>query len=253
MTGAPNPQSRDESASGSQRLLAWTSAALLHALLLIAILGMGAKGLPKGAQIALGEGEATEVTLSGWEGLRGRGSAPSASVETAEQRLDRVVDRLRLANSDLFAVEKPSMPKPQGLSALFDPVRGAGAGKSGEGNSKGGSTPEGGSAHAERNASRIGEAGAEGGSVAALWRHVEVCWKRLPQTSAVPVTLEVSLTADGRLAKPPRILRPDVRAPSEERLVSEARALEAISACLPYADTQGRGTIQRLVFPGRRS
>lgn len=253
MTTGPS-YSRSGAASGRQRLMAWTGAALLHGLMLLTVLGMGAAGLPVGGQIALREGEATEVTLSGWEGVLGRGAAKPEPVETAEQRLDRIVDRLRVANSDLFAVEKPTVPRAQGgLSSLFAPVKGSGAGAAGQGNSNGGIAPESGSASAQRASARVGEAGAKGGSLGTLWRQIEVCWKRLPQTSAVPVTLEISLTADGRLAKPPRILRPDPRAPSEERLVSEARALEAISACLPYADTQGLGQVQKVVFPGRRS
>lgn len=84
------------------------------------------------------------------------------------------------------------------------------------------------------------KAGSDAGSDASagdLMGQVRPCWSRLPDRSLVPVTLAVTLDAQGRLATPPRIIRPSTTPPDQRRLIAEARALTAIAACLPY---QGR-------------
>lgn len=76
----------------------------------------------------------------------------------------------------------------------------------------------------------------------ALWGEIEPCWRRLPGVSAVPVTLEITLDASGRIARPPRIDRPTKSRPDEQRLLSEARALAALAACVPYRAVETLGT-----------
>lgn len=64
--------------------------------------------------------------------------------------------------------------------------------------------------------------------------------------------MPVTLDGQGGLAGPPCILRPDGGRPSEQWLLAEARALEAIRACLPYrtAGLSGLGRRYRVGFGG---
>ncbi len=56
----------------------------------------------------------------------------------------------------------------------------------------------------------------------------------------MPVTLEIALDARGMIASPPKIVRHG-GIPDERRLISEARALAAITACVPYQAAAGSG------------
>jgi hypothetical protein len=80
-----------------------------------------------------------------------------------------------------------------------------------------------------------GAGSAADSSSGSLWGQVKPCWSRLPDRSTVPVTLEVILNDEGRLALPPRIIRPSNAAPDQQRLIAEARALTAIASCVPYS------------------
>jgi hypothetical protein len=71
-------------------------------------------------------------------------------------------------------------------------------------------------------------------SAGKLWGAIEPCWRAVPQVSRVPVTLIIMLDEGGRVSAPPLIVRPDMSQPDETRLISEARALAAVSACVPY-------------------
>jgi hypothetical protein len=71
-------------------------------------------------------------------------------------------------------------------------------------------------------------------SAGELWGQIAPCWAHMPQVSTVPVTLEMTINDEGQIAVPPKIIRPDATAANEGRLVSEARALGAVSACVPY-------------------
>lgn len=82
-----------------------------------------------------------------------------------------------------------------------------------------------------------------------LWGFLEPCWKKLPGRSLVPVTLEVTLNAQGTISVPPRIVRPDGAPITDARLISEARALAALGACLPYKGKGlGAATFERVDF-----
>jgi len=83
-----------------------------------------------------------------------------------------------------------------------------------------------------------------------LWGRVEPCWRDLSANAHVAVILEVEFDRRGRLAKPPRILRPVSAPVTEDRLRAEGRALAALAACLPQADFPLAGTVQRLEFGG---
>ena len=48
------------------------------------------------------------------------------------------------------------------------------------------------------------------------------------------ITLIVTLDAHGRMTNAPKIIRPSSGLPAERRLISESRALAAVTACGPY-------------------
>ena len=62
----------------------------------------------------------------------------------------------------------------------------------------------------------------------------------MPAVSSDPVTLEVTIDSHGGVAVPPRILRGSGTR-DERQLISEARALAAISACVPYRGESSAG------------
>ena len=89
-------------------------------------------------------------------------------------------------------------------------------------------------------------------STGALWGRIEPCWRKSAGAAPVPVTLEVAIDARGQLSKPPRILRGENARLDELRLASEARALAALSACLPRGDLRFAGAVYRLEFQPTR-
>jgi hypothetical protein len=90
------------------------------------------------------------------------------------------------------------------------------------------------------------------GSPAALWGLVEPCWRSLSLGSPRPVTLSVTLDMQGRIAKPPQILRTG-STPDEPQLRSEALALQGLAACMPRNGSQFGGKTYRLKFSAATS
>lgn len=237
--------------SRRDRVLALVLGVSLHSIILAAILLTGSAALLRGAQMRLGDGEAVEVTLSGWEGAAARARHGADAPPTPQSQLDKLLDRLRAANSPLYVTEQDRPPPGGSLASLFDPPSAlAGKGTVGAGKDAAGRQQDGGVRASTALSSLVGDGASGDSGGGGLWRQIEPCWSRLPLRSAVPVTLEVSLNGAGRLAKPPRILRPSVGRPDEQRLVAEARALQAISACLPYGGAEGLGRTQTVSFPG---
>jgi hypothetical protein len=81
-----------------------------------------------------------------------------------------------------------------------------------------------------------------------LWGRIEPCWRNLATPGERPVTLEVSLNAAGTISRPPQVIRaPDAKL-DEPRLRSEARALQALTGCLPRGDLRFARQVFRLEF-----
>jgi len=83
-----------------------------------------------------------------------------------------------------------------------------------------------------------------------LWGQIEPCWRNSGARVAVPVSLEVTLDTEGRLAKPPLILRSG-SSTDETRLTAEATALQVLGRCLPRGDLRFGGRAYRLDFLSR--
>jgi hypothetical protein len=181
---------------------------------------------------------AITVSLAGIAGSRQASTTPNPD------QLKLLYRKALASQSELYATDaKPTAHSD--LSKLFDAIEREHGGRDKQAGTNGQSTSgkaTGGGQQGRQNAATPdvsrsntkanGSGSAE--SSGALWGQVEPCWRRMPNQSTVPVRLEVQLDENGMIAKPPKIIRPDTSVPDERRLIAEARALAAISACLPY-------------------
>lgn len=81
-----------------------------------------------------------------------------------------------------------------------------------------------------------------------LWKAIEPCWKRVADRNTESVTLSVSFSPLGNLAKPPVIVRAAGVQSSEQRLRSESEAISALAQCGPYIMAFGQDDV-RVEFP----
>lgn len=219
---------------------ALTASAALHLLFAVSIFA-SAPGVVSGGALDAHVGDAIDVSLAGFEG--GQQAAPATAAPT---ELDQIFQRVRNAQSDLYSAEKPA-EKHNDLAELFHQIEqahqaasergeagGDGKGRTGAGRDQSGAAQNGGGSKASR-------AGAQTADLSAgdLWGQIEPCWRALPKTSTVPVTLEIELNDAGRLARPPVLIRPAAAALNDPRLLSEARALAAVAACAPLRTPMG--------------
>jgi hypothetical protein len=222
-----------------RRTLAASISVIVHLLIVVffmtSLKGHGAP--PAGANGD--DADAIIVTLAGRTGAPPTRSAPTPS------QLDVLFRKIRSEQSPLVVASKAD-PSPAALSKLFDviddqkPAKDApvGTGKSALDQGGQGSTANGPKTANEKVARGqthpTGGTGGSGSSAGGLWGQIKPCWDRLPNVSSVPVSLEIVLSDRGQIAVPPKIIRPDSGAPDERRLISEARALAAVTACMPY-------------------
>lgn len=217
-----------------RRTIAVTGAVGLHLLLLLAMFASASGVVSRGGEEARDQGDAVLVSLSGWEGAPAGGRASASPAAKDADSLAKMIERLRLEQSDLTASKEQSARPPGDLNKLFSAIgEVAGTGRKGQGRDAAGGAPDRGRQQQTASASAAGDP-SDDVSSGDLWGQVEPCWKRLPQRSMTPVSLEVVLNDRGGLAIPPKIIRAPGAAPDETRLVAEARALTAIAACLPY-------------------
>jgi len=210
---------------------AWSGALALHGLFAIFLFGTLSGGGIRGVRDPFGEGEALEVTLSGFEGVRGASSstpqpAASAPLEALAQRLQ--------ARSPVPTLPYAAEAGRSGdVASLFDGDKaGWGRGEQGAGADAAGSAASGGRETRTAQSSLRGDRGAAASSGDFVGQ-VEACWRSLPLRSSTLVALEVVINEKGRLAAKPTILRPAGARLDEARLTAEATALRAIQTCLP--------------------
>lgn len=77
-----------------------------------------------------------------------------------------------------------------------------------------------------------------------LWKAIAPCWNRIADKNTLPVTLEVSFSPIGNLAKPPVIRRNSSVRISDQMLRSETQAISALAQCGPYLMVFGRDNVQ---------
>jgi len=220
-----------------RRTIAVAASVTVHLALGLLVLGSASGALVTGGAGGSPEESAITVSLSGIVGSRQASASPDA------ERLKILYAKALQAQSDVD-VTPDKTSQSQNLAKLFDNIERDHAaqdsqngtnGKSDKGAQTGGGLQgkNSNNAVASRSAATAvgpGMAASSGG----LWGQIEPCWQQMPNRSAVPVTLQIKLDDTGRIARPPVVIRPDTTHPDQRRLIAEARALAAISACLPY-------------------
>lgn len=233
------------------RIVAVVSSLAFHALVFIL-----AFGTLKGAVVTGGGGGAPDsevraisISLAGLH----TGHHPPGQAQSADA-LKLLFTKIRNEQSALAVTDRKPTPESQEqkLFDVIDPQTQAStanaAGQSDLDKGGRGASADGAKADtAQRSAShssakQIAGPGADG-SAGDLWGQIAPCWAHMPQVSTVPVTLEIAINDKGLVATPPKIIRPDTAAADPGRLVSEARALGAVTACVPY-ETPVRGGLR---------
>jgi hypothetical protein len=232
----------------------------LHGSIFLLLIATARGALLTGGAVvsSTGDSDVVPVSLAGMPGDGGATSMP-------ERDLEVLLTRLRTDNSDVVVEPARMAAKPKtSLDQLFDELdRAHGV--------KRGTSGSGGHAKDDKDGKGIGQAGTAdaskdrkadpskmkrdevkgaAASSGGLWGQIEPCWRKLPNRSPVPVTLEIALSPEGRIATPPKIIRPSAETPSDSRLISEARALEAVTGCVPYhgADLASNRRVFRVEF-----
>jgi hypothetical protein len=240
----------------NRRLGAVAVSIAIHAAFFLAVIAPANGSLLTGGAITDDNGPSAAVPVS-LAGMPGEASAKA----TPEQELQSLLTRLRTdASSVVVEPPKPQTKPITKLDTLFDALDRAHADKSGAPGSGGHSRDDmGGKGVSGVTATNTDKSrkqakpevnpGASSSS-GRLWGQIEPCWRKLPARSTVPVTLEIALNPQGLIAMPPKIIRPSGDAPTETRLISEARALEAVRACVPYhgANMASNGGVVRVEF-----
>ncbi len=81
-----------------------------------------------------------------------------------------------------------------------------------------------------------------------LWKAIEPCWRRVATKDTEAVSLSVSFSPLGNLAKPPVIERPSGAHLDDRRLKSESMAINALAQCGPYLMAFGQSNVS-VQFP----
>ncbi len=225
----------------------------VHAAIMAAFLwSASGNSFAGGAGAQGGDGDAVMVSLVGPLG----GSREHADSNAEQARLAALLQKVRDPTPESLDAPKPAQHA--SLEQLFNDLRDARTASrarqadrpgQGEGGSQAQSAQAMGAQHASAVQGSADERGDTGHMSGDMWSQLQTCWK--PQ-APVPVTLEVVIDSSGRLALPPRILRPDSATLDERRLRAEAQAIQAVAQCAPFhagAPLWGRRTYQFAFAP----
>ena len=154
----------------------------LHLLFVVAIFATASGTMPSGASDPFGEGEAIEVSMSGWEGAAsGSPGVQTRRTDTSASKLDLLTRRVRAAQSDLVLTDVEPALAQGNLSALLQAIGNIRApGQQGDGDAAAGDRRDHGRDLTSAQSSRSGAPVPADGS-AGLWGQVEPCWRRLPR------------------------------------------------------------------------
>lgn len=222
----------------------------VHLAMFAFVLASGSgRALSTGVGAGAGEEKGIVVSLVGRKG--DPVSAGSTSGGSNQQDPMAHLFRRLQADSPVYIPQQSSSAKAQSnISDLFDAIdrgradrRQSAARDSGQNGSADGASSSKGQAAQGKSTDSRSQSGGSALSSGKLWSQIARCWR--PQGATVPVTLEVVLDGRGRIAIPPRILRPTTTPPNGQRLVAETRAIQAVASCAPF-DLPGFG-------PGRQT
>lgn len=228
------------SSNRRKRVGALLVSAVIHVVLLFGALWTAtASSFSGGRGAEPGGGNAITVTLVVAAVINGE-TARSAPSTATQAHLDALLHKVASTSKDALPVDQA---RPKGdLGKLFGEIQSSHARAEPLAPAK----PPGVRA-VEGHDQERGDLGHVSGD---MWSELQTCWKPEAQ---VPVTLEVVVDSGGRLAAPPRILRPEHAVLDERRLHAEAKAIEAVAKCAPFtsgAPLIGRTTYRFAFNPG---
>ena len=231
----------------ARRTRALIGSLLLHAGMLAMFFGGASGAIVSGGGGAQSADEnAVAVSLAQLSGRRAAAADPQA------QTLAAIYQKVLSAQGEVDTNDHKRTPH-DSVQRLFDAVdraegRGAGRDQGNDAGAEGADSQAKAQTRGGRQAMTPGGGPGATASAASLWGAIEPCWRSVPQSSRVPVTLIVTLDEAGRVASPPLIVRPLAGQIDETRLISEARALAAISACTPYHSADFLGGQRRFTI-----
>ncbi|MDR3511018.1 MAG: hypothetical protein P4L73_05250 [Caulobacteraceae bacterium] len=226
-----------------RRAIGLLASAMFHTLVFLlcfaSLKGAAATG---GGGVQDGEVNAINISLAGLKGP----THPDAQRQTAAA-MQALFLKIRAAQDGLAAQDRQK-PQPQGdLDRLFDvedspASRGGGDTDVDKGGAGAASSAPAKDAKQKRGRNDTPVRAGSGAATSSgdLWGQIKPCWDALPAFETVPVTLEVVIDSRGMISVPPKILR-NGATPNERQLTSEARALAALSTCVPYRNSDGTG------------
>jgi len=223
--------------------------ALLHAIFLVFGFGAATGAIVSGGGGSqVGDVGVVNVSLEGSQGVAKAAAPPT-------DQLAFLYRQALSQQTELYANDQ-KQPQHESVQHLFDTIDAAAKAKGDPENrdqstavsSHGESRTVSAADHSRRgDHDALAQADGPGASASAggLWGQIEPCWNDMPDVSRVPVTLDITIDDQGGIAVPPRIVRPNGSAPTEQRLISESRALAAIAACVPYRSLGGLAAKRR--------
>jgi hypothetical protein len=225
-----------------RRTLAVSASVLLHLLLFTAFAISSSKTAERDTK---GEGQAD---VEGFQldlvGVHHPSDAAPSQVQAqqptpqqdAMQALQQMADQAtpRDARPSDYSLSKP---QPKSLAQVFgaDPFQPS-------------SPPEASEAAKTQKASHVEVKNSNNATMNDLWKAIEPCWRRVADKSTQSVTLQVSFSPLGNLAKPPTILRAPGTHIDDRLLRSENQAITALAQCGPYLMAYGQQDV-KVVFP----
>lgn len=223
-----------------QRAAALLVSVIGHAALCLFFLAAGSNGGELLSGDGLGDVQAMEVSLVGGQ-AEAEPSKPLVSNPAAELlgRLGADQPQPSLAPNTLAYTESLERAS---LDELLNEATSSKAGSASgrpegqdartrEGAKDGKGTESGGARRA------AGGAAGNGG----LWSIIEPCWRRQNVPLNAHARLVVELDLLGRLTSPPKVVRANNKTLDRDQLLAEARAFDALTACLPDARGRFRG------------
>lgn len=222
--------------------LSWALAASIvgHLALFLAFLGSGSNGGDLLSGDGMGDVEAMEVSLVG-----SRAEAVSAAPAVVDPAAE-LLARLGAGQSQAYQESQTQASAPSVERASLDDLLNEAAGPQG-GSAQGkvdGRADQAREGAQNANGSEIGGARRAQGAAAGrggLWSVIEPCWRRQRVPQAAHARLVVELDLMGRLASPPQVIRTDGMRLDRDQMLTEARAFDALTACMPAARGQFSG------------
>lgn len=229
-----------------RRWLHLCASVLGHALLLAGWFGFGAGG--EGLLQSAGGGSVPTMEVSLVAGETRSDSPQPPVLDPAAELLARLGEGERQSPAARVEDVDPATPSRVALSELLGEASSSAASAGDPKGQEAGTSERARKGRKDATGSMSGGAAASRGSAGGgLWALIEPCWRRQQVPAGAHAQILVELDFWGRLAAPPQIVRTRDMRLDRDQLLSEARAVDALTACLPLAKGRFSGA-HRLDF-----